>query len=108
MADLTTRTSSDIAGRGGASGDQHPRVEDPRRVELGLDGAEHPYADVADLPGEPRLVVGADRVVVGDRRARGDDGVAGGGLGGLPLGEGVLGLPCGDGEVERATGLVDV
>ena len=48
------------------------RLEQPElvgRPEAVLDRAQHPHPDVPDLLGEPRLVVGADGVVVGDGRA---------------------------------------
>ena len=59
------------------SWDQHPGVQRAGGVELGLDLAQREDADRADLLGQPLLVVGADRVVVGDRRALGADRVGG-------------------------------
>src|SRR5688572_13682930 len=50
----TTRTCLDTQP---GSGDEHAGVEDPRRVDLCLDRAQHPHADLADLLREPGLVV---------------------------------------------------
>src|SRR6478735_9588558 len=90
------------------SGDEHTGVEHPGRVELLLQRAQHPYADRADLPGQPRLVVLTDGVVMGDRRAVVDHRVARGRLRRQPLRDRVVRLLRGHGEVERGPGLVDV
>ena len=51
-------------------GQQLARVQHPGRIEARLHGAQHVDAQLADLGGQPRRVVGADGVVVGQRRAR--------------------------------------
>src|SRR5215207_7210891 len=92
----------------GAPGDQHAWVQHTGRVELGLHGPQDADADLADLIAEPRLVVGADRVVVGDRGAGRGDRVTGSGLRRQPLLDRIAGLSGGGGEVQRAARLVDV
>ena len=77
-------------GRPGHSGDQYAGVQHAGRVELGLHRAQHPDPDRPDLGLQPRPVVGADGVVVGDGRARGDDRVARRRLGDPPLRERVV------------------
>src|SRR6202008_918034 len=90
------------------SWDQHSGVEDSGRVERGFEATKHRDADWPDLTGQPWLVVDADGVVVGDRGTAVEHRVAGLGLRCQPLANGVRGLTGGDGEVEGATGLVDM
>ena len=63
---------------------------------------------VAHPSGHPWSVVGANRVVVGDGAAVGDDRVAGGDFGGMPLLRDIATLPGDHGEVQRGAGGVDV
>src|SRR4051794_5375207 len=88
--------------------DQLAGVEDPGRVEQGLHRPQHLDAESSDLVGHPGAVVGADGVVVRDRRTAGDEGVTRGCLGLLPLGNRVLRLSREDGEVERRALPVEV
>ena len=71
------------AGRG--YGQQLPGVHDPRGVELRLDRPQRREPRRPRLRRQPRRVVAADRVVVGDGRARRGDRVAGRALGPQPL-----------------------
>ena len=58
----------------------------PAGSQRSLSGAQQLEAERAVLGLQPRRVVAADGVVVGDRRARGGDRVAGGALGALATG----------------------
>src|SRR6202020_3084528 len=79
-------------------------VEDSRRIQSRLDRAQHLHAQIANLVTHPRPVVGADRVVMGDGAAGGDDRLRWGLLGGPPLLDRIATLPGGDGEVPRRAG----
>src|SRR3954447_5313981 len=57
-------------------GQQLARVHDPHRIQAPLGRPDDLDPQLAHLVGHPRDVVAADRVVVGDRAARGDDRVA--------------------------------
>src|SRR3954470_8303810 len=88
---------------------QFPGVHDARGVELGLDGAQGGDAAGADLALQIGNVVAADGVVVAERAAVGDDGLAGRVLGRRPLLDlrSAL-LPGEEREVEGAAGRVEV
>ena len=86
----------------GSAGEELAGVHDPGRVELLLDRAQHLEPGLAHLGLHVGGVVAADRVVVGDRAAAGDDRLRGGALDLPPLLE--LGAAAGagdEGEVER-------
>ncbi len=85
-----------------SSSEELSRVHDPSGIELLLDRPQHVDADLADLGLHVGRVVAADRVVVGDRGALGDDRLRGGALDLPPLLD--LGAAAGagdEGEVER-------
>src|SRR3954451_10933839 len=65
--------------------DEHARVEDCPRIELGLGGAEGGGEGGGALAVVPGAVVAADGVVVGDGAARVDDRLGDGGLDLVPL-----------------------
>ena len=71
--------------RGARSEQQLPGVHDPGRVAALLDRAQQLEPELADLVAEVRRVVAADRVVVGDRAAGGDDRARRGVLDRAPL-----------------------
>src|SRR3954471_18781141 len=88
---------------------QFPGVHDARGVELGLDGAQGPDAAGADLALQIGNVVAANGVVMAERAAVGDDGLAGGALGRRALLDlRSAPLPGEEREVQRAAGRVEV
>ena len=91
-----------------AHGTSTPGLSTPAGSSSALTARRMPTPDVTDLAGVPGLVVGADRVVVGDRRAGREHRVAGRGLRRAPTGQRVVALLGGHGEVERAPRRVDV
>ena len=97
---------------GGSRDRGRPGLRTPGGVDAALTARSIATPTGPISRGQPRLVVAADGVVVGDRRAGRDHRVGGRGLGRRPLGERVVdgraGLLGGDGEVERGAGLVDV
>src|SRR4051794_30244414 len=60
--------------------DQHAGVEHAVRIELALGGSERTRKQLRPLPVVPGPVVPADRVVMGDGPAGGEQGLAGRGL----------------------------
>src|SRR5205823_5886656 len=67
------------------SAEELPRIHDPVRVETGLHGAQHVQPGGSELTLEPRRVIAADSVMVGQRRACGEQRIGGGALGLGPL-----------------------
>src|SRR3954454_738707 len=70
-----------------ASADQHSRVQHAVRVDSGLCREECPRERVGPLDVVPGTVVPADGVVMGDRAAGREDGLARGSLDLVPLGQ---------------------
>src|SRR5215470_8154338 len=65
--------------------DELARVEYPVRIHRLLDGAQHAQTPLPEFGGQPRPVIGADGVMMGDGGTGGGDRVRSGPLGSLPL-----------------------
>jgi len=84
------------------------RVHDARRVDALLDRAQHRHPERAVLGLEPRSVVAAHRMVVGERAARGEDRIGRRRLRPPPLRGAVVLAPRQHREVQRGARRVEV